>query len=74
MLTGKVPVYCYQCVAGPDLLKVVVRDGVAPVLTAAVAGALMVAGQAWMKAVLIRQAGQLRPITLPAERLLGRPS
>jgi phenylacetyl-CoA:acceptor oxidoreductase len=27
--TGKVPVYCYQCVAGPDLLKVVVRDGVA---------------------------------------------
>jgi phenylacetyl-CoA:acceptor oxidoreductase len=25
----KVPVYCYQCVAGPDLLKVVVRDGVA---------------------------------------------
>jgi phenylacetyl-CoA:acceptor oxidoreductase len=30
MLTaGKIPVYCYQCVAGPDLLKVVVRDGVA---------------------------------------------
>jgi phenylacetyl-CoA:acceptor oxidoreductase len=27
--TAKVPVYCYQCVAGPDLLKVVVRDGVA---------------------------------------------
>jgi len=27
--TGKVPVYCYQCVAGPDLLNVVVRDGVA---------------------------------------------
>jgi phenylacetyl-CoA:acceptor oxidoreductase len=25
----KVPVYCYQCVAGPDLLKVLVRDGVA---------------------------------------------
>ncbi|HET7876825.1 MAG TPA: molybdopterin-dependent oxidoreductase [Methylomirabilota bacterium] len=25
----KVPVYCYQCVAGPDLLKVIVRDGVA---------------------------------------------
>jgi phenylacetyl-CoA:acceptor oxidoreductase len=25
----KLPVYCYQCVAGPDLLKVVVRDGVA---------------------------------------------
>lgn len=25
----KVPTYCYQCVAGPDLLKVVVRDGVA---------------------------------------------
>jgi phenylacetyl-CoA:acceptor oxidoreductase len=25
----KVPVYCYQCVAGPDLLKVVVKDGVA---------------------------------------------
>ena len=24
----KVPVYCYQCVAGPDLLKVEVRDGV----------------------------------------------
>ncbi len=27
--TTKVPVYCYQCVAGPDLMKVVVRDGVA---------------------------------------------
>lgn len=25
----KIPVYCYQCVAGPDLLKVVVEDGVA---------------------------------------------
>ncbi len=25
----KVPVYCYQCVAGPDLLKVKVEDGVA---------------------------------------------
>jgi phenylacetyl-CoA:acceptor oxidoreductase len=25
----KIPVYCYQCVAGPDLLKVVVKDGVA---------------------------------------------
>ena len=25
----KVPVYCYQCVAGPDLLKVEVEDGVA---------------------------------------------
>ena len=29
MTVEKVPVYCYQCVAGPDLLKVVVRDGVA---------------------------------------------
>jgi phenylacetyl-CoA:acceptor oxidoreductase len=26
---ARIPVYCYQCVAGPDLLKVVVRDGVA---------------------------------------------
>ncbi len=25
----KVPEYCYQCVAGPDLFKVVVKDGVA---------------------------------------------
>jgi phenylacetyl-CoA:acceptor oxidoreductase len=25
----KIPVYCYQCVAGPDLLKVIVKDGVA---------------------------------------------
>ena len=25
----KVPFYCYQCVAGPDLGKVHVRDGVA---------------------------------------------
>jgi len=25
----KVPVYCYQCVAGPDLMKVQVEDGVA---------------------------------------------
>jgi phenylacetyl-CoA:acceptor oxidoreductase len=29
MSLEKIPVYCYQCVAGPDLLKVVVRDGVA---------------------------------------------
>jgi phenylacetyl-CoA:acceptor oxidoreductase len=29
MTTERVPVYCYQCVAGPDLLKVVVEDGVA---------------------------------------------
>ncbi len=29
MSTATVPVYCYQCVAGPDLLKVVVKDGVA---------------------------------------------
>lgn len=27
--TGKVATYCYQCVAGPDLLKVKVEDGVA---------------------------------------------
>ena len=27
--TKKVPTYCYQCVAGPDLLNVVVEDGVA---------------------------------------------
>jgi phenylacetyl-CoA:acceptor oxidoreductase len=27
--TRKVPTYCYQCVAGPDLLNVVVEDGVA---------------------------------------------
>jgi phenylacetyl-CoA:acceptor oxidoreductase len=25
----RIPTYCYQCVAGPDLMKVVVRDGVA---------------------------------------------
>ena len=29
MTTERIPVYCYQCVAGPDLLKVIVRDGVA---------------------------------------------
>jgi phenylacetyl-CoA:acceptor oxidoreductase len=29
MAVHKVPVYCYQCVAGPDLLNVVVEDGVA---------------------------------------------
>ena len=29
MATHRVPVYCYQCVAGPDLLNVVVEDGVA---------------------------------------------
>ena len=27
--TRKLPTYCYQCVAGPDLLKVKVEDGVA---------------------------------------------
>jgi phenylacetyl-CoA:acceptor oxidoreductase len=29
MGTACVPTYCYQCVAGPDLMEVVVRDGVA---------------------------------------------
>ncbi len=29
MSTQKIPVYCYQCVAGPDLLNVIVEDGVA---------------------------------------------
>jgi phenylacetyl-CoA:acceptor oxidoreductase len=29
MTLEKIPAYCYQCVAGPDLMKVVVRDGVA---------------------------------------------
>jgi phenylacetyl-CoA:acceptor oxidoreductase len=29
LTAGRIPVYCYQCVAGPDLLKVVVRNGVA---------------------------------------------
>ena len=24
-----VPVYCYQCVAGPDLMRVEVEDGIA---------------------------------------------
>jgi phenylacetyl-CoA:acceptor oxidoreductase len=27
--TRRVPTYCYQCVAGPDLLNVVVEDGIA---------------------------------------------
>ena len=27
--TRRVPTYCYQCVAGPDLLRVKVEDGVA---------------------------------------------
>ena len=30
----KVPFYCYQCVAGPDLAKVTVRNGVAERLEA----------------------------------------
>ncbi|MBI4246650.1 MAG: hypothetical protein HY614_05630, partial [Candidatus Rokubacteria bacterium] len=29
MTIEKIPTYCYQCVAGPDLMKVVVEDGVA---------------------------------------------
>src|SRR5512140_2873103 len=29
MSTQKIPVYCYQCVAGPDLLNIVVEEGVA---------------------------------------------
>ena len=64
---GKIPVYCYPYVARGAV------PGFAPALATA-AGALMVMGQALMKAVLIVQAGQLRPIPLPAERLLGRPS
>jgi DMSO reductase anchor subunit len=40
---------------------------------AALAGVLMVAGQASMKATLIRKAGQFRPISLPSERLQRRP-
>jgi DMSO reductase anchor subunit len=41
---------------------------------AAAAGLLMVAGQVATKAALIRKAGQLRPITLPLERLQRRSS
>lgn len=29
MASETIPVYCYQCVAGPDLLRVVVEDRVA---------------------------------------------
>ena len=29
MSVQRVPVYCSQCVAGPDLIQVEVRDGVA---------------------------------------------
>jgi hypothetical protein len=39
---------------------------------AAAAGVGALAGQAWAKAALVRRAGQLRAITLPAERLHGR--
>jgi DMSO reductase anchor subunit len=39
---------------------------------AAAAGLLLVAGQVGTKAALIRKAGQLRPITLPAEQLQRR--
>jgi hypothetical protein len=38
---------------------------------AAAAGVLALAGQAGAKAALVLRAGQLRPITLPAERLQG---
>jgi DMSO reductase anchor subunit len=41
---------------------------------AALAGVLMVAGQASMKTTLIRKAGQLRAISLPPERLQRRSS
>jgi formate-dependent nitrite reductase membrane component NrfD len=41
---------------------------------AAAAGVLMVAGQVATKAALIKKAGQLRPITLPRERLDRRSS
>jgi DMSO reductase anchor subunit len=41
---------------------------------AALAGVLMVAGQVSMKTALIRKAGQLRPISLPSERLQRRSS
>jgi DMSO reductase anchor subunit len=49
----------------------------APVLAlpAAVAGAaLMIGGQAWMKAALILKAGRLRPITIPNVRQERRPA
>lgn len=41
---------------------------------AVLAGVLMVAGQVSMKTTLIRKAGQLRPISLPSERLQRRSS
>ena len=41
---------------------------------AAATGLLMIAGQVATKDALIRKAGQLRPITLPAERLRRRSS
>lgn len=33
MTTQKIPVYCFQCVAGPDLIEVEVEDGVATRIT-----------------------------------------
>lgn len=43
-------------------------------LLAVAAGVLMIAGQVSMKETLIRKAGQVRPISLPSERLQRRSS
>jgi len=73
---------------GPSALAIVVGGCALPALLAALAialprlgpllagaaGVLMVAGQVSMKGTLIRKAGQLRPISLPSERLQRRSS
>ncbi len=53
----KVPVYCYQCVAGPDLMTVSVTDGVATAVepnASATTGAALGTSHATTKATFTR--------------------
>ena len=59
----EVPVYCYQCVAGPDLMKVEVEDGSPPAsfpistCATSIPGAAVVGGGVTWKLTLISRAG-----------------
>ncbi|MEK7736852.1 MAG: molybdopterin oxidoreductase, partial [Pseudomonadota bacterium] len=67
----KVPQYCYQCVAGPDLLTVKVEDGVATEIEPNFAGAAVHpgAGKCCVKAYgLIEKTYNPQRLTTPMKR------
>ncbi len=71
MTERKVPVYCYQCVAGPDLLTVTVKDGIATAVQPNhdAAGVHPAAGKVCIKAYgLVQKVYNPHRLTRPMKR------